>query len=472
MVPYPILETTRLKRHAGILARCCRSHGGLRWRIWDILVGIIAFTGGFIISPYHETRLPASYYLLSVGGLYGVLLMIVARCAGVPRPERTQSFYELLSSSVLAILGAYVLLNTLVGLVLVRTYGRYIFLGITAISFAGLFFPRMLVTKLLSVEPWHILVYGAGEKGVSFIHRLTENRLFRVVGLLDSRGGMRGRDVCGLPVWGCAADVTMTDLSHHNIGLVVICARESLSRNEMRTLLGFQMCGVPILTKAGFFEYYYREISLDYADLHWFADAPLLWGRGPRLALKRILDIGAAVAGIVVTFPAWVVACIMIKLTSPGPVFFKQQRVGQGGKIFEIYKFRSMHTDAEKNGAQWATPGDPRVTRFGRVMRVTRWDELPQFINVLRGDMSIVGPRPERPEFVKEFEETIPFYAERHVLPPGLTGWAQVRYRYAASKEDTQRKLQYDLYYCRHASLMFDFEIILRTIPMVMKGSR
>jgi len=185
-----------------------------------------------------------------------------------------------------------------------------------------------------------------------------------------------------------------------------------------------------------------------------------------------MMDFLAACAGLALTLPLWPFIAAAIKIDSKGPVLFRQARVGRNNRIFQILKFRTMVRDAEKNGAQWAVAKDPRVTRIGRLLRRTRLDELPQLWNVFKGEMSLVGPRPERPEFVSELVEEIPYYAQRHLVPPGLTGWAQVRYRYGASKEDAIRKLQYELYYVRHLSIMFDIEILLRTIPMMAKGSR
>ncbi|HEY6343928.1 MAG TPA: exopolysaccharide biosynthesis polyprenyl glycosylphosphotransferase [Bryobacteraceae bacterium] len=163
-------------------------------------------------------------------------------------------------------------------------------------------------------------------------------------------------------------------------------------------------------------------------------------------------------------------AAAAIKLDSPGPVIYRQRRVGAGGRCFEVYKFRSMRTNAEQDGAQWATADDPRVTRVGAFLRKYRLDELPQFINVIRGDMSFVGPRPERPEFVEELRAAIPYYDERHTVRPGITGWAQVQYEYGASVEAASRKLEYDLYYLKHMSALFDMRIILRTVRTVISG--
>ena len=156
-----------------------------------------------------------------------------------------------------------------------------------------------------------------------------------------------------------------------------------------------------------------------------------------------------------------------VRFDSPGPIFYKQERVGKNRKPFTIYKFRSMRENAESGGARWATENDPRVTKMGHLLRLTHVDELPQIWNVFRGDISVVGPRPERPEFVSMLEETVPYYAVRHAVRPGITGWAQVSYRYGASIEDAMRKLESDLYYVKNMSLSFDLKIMLRTIGVV-----
>ena len=185
--------------------------------------------------------------------------------------------------------------------------------------------------------------------------------------------------------------------------------------------------------------------------------------------MKRAFDAALAGLGLVLSAPLWAILSIMIKLEDGGPVFFRQQRVGLKGRVFEVLKFRSMRPDAEKaTGAVWAQRGDPRVTPIGRFLRRTRLDEVPQLWNVLRGDMSFVGPRPERPEFVVELTGQIPFYGQRHVVRPGLTGWAQVRHNYGSSVEDSMQKLQFDLYYIKNLSIAFDLFIMLETIKTVL----
>jgi exopolysaccharide biosynthesis polyprenyl glycosylphosphotransferase len=189
---------------------------------------------------------------------------------------------------------------------------------------------------------------------------------------------------------------------------------------------------------------------------------------------KRCIDILLSLILAVLCAPVMAGAALIIRMESPGPVFYKQERVGKARHLFQVIKFRSMVEDAEKDGAVWASTNDSRVTRFGSFMRKTRIDELPQLFNVLKGEMSLVGPRPERPVFVERLKEAIPFYDIRHAVRPGVTGWAQVCYPYGASEEDALRKLEYDLYYIKHMSVPLDLLVIFRTVKTVLfaKGGR
>jgi len=190
--------------------------------------------------------------------------------------------------------------------------------------------------------------------------------------------------------------------------------------------------------------------------------------------VKRYFDVALAFLGIVFAFPVGSAIALAIKIDSEGPVFYEQERVGKDGKIFRVKKFRSMRSDAEKGGPVWAAVEDNRVTKVGKIIRKLRLDELPQLLNVVKGDMSFVGPRPERPFFVKKLEKEIPYYFHRHSVKPGITGWAQLCYPYGASKDDALEKLKFDLYYIKNISLIFDLTIILETIKIVLwgKGAR
>jgi sugar transferase (PEP-CTERM system associated) len=187
--------------------------------------------------------------------------------------------------------------------------------------------------------------------------------------------------------------------------------------------------------------------------------------------VKRLIDVVLATIGVVASAPLAVVTAIAVKLDSEGPVLYGQERVGEGGRPFTVWKFRSMRQDAERGGRPiWATDQDDRITRVGRFIRKTRLDELPQFWNVLRGDMSFVGPRPERPFFVEQLAKEIPFYQQRHAVKPGLTGWAQVKYQYGSSVEDAMEKLRYDLYYIKHLSVSLDVSIVFDTVKVILFG--
>ncbi|MCL4465423.1 MAG: sugar transferase, partial [Chloroflexi bacterium] len=215
------------------------------------------------------------------------------------------------------------------------------------------------------------------------------------------------------------------------------------------------------------------RIAVQHVGHRWFVALPRGGSDGVLYELvRRSMDIVAGIAGCLVLSILFVPIAVAIKLNSPGPTFYRQERVGKRGRIFSLMKFRSMGCDAEKDGvAVWASRDDPRVTRVGRILRSTRLDELPQFVSVLWGEMSLIGPRPERPAFVEKLAAQIPFYRARLLVRPGLTGWAQVMYRYGNSTEDALTKLQYDLYYIKHRSLYLDFLIVLRTIGVVLGRS-
>jgi len=187
--------------------------------------------------------------------------------------------------------------------------------------------------------------------------------------------------------------------------------------------------------------------------------------------LREIVHRGLGLIGLVLSLPIALVTAILIKLESRGEIFYKQERVGKNGRIVKVIKFRSMRSDAEKDGKPvWAIAGDDRVTRVGRVIRKIRIDEIPQFWNIIKGEMSFVGPRPERPHFVSQLAEEIPFYEHRHLVAPGLTGWAQIKYPYGASVHDARQKLQYDLYYIKNQSLALDLVIVFETVKTVLFG--
>ena len=262
-----------------------------------------------------------------------------------------------------------------------------------------------------------------------------------------------------------------------NLGVseVVLALEERRNSLPLKDLLRIKTAGVHVNDFSTFIERETGRIDLDTVNPSWliFSDG-FSSGRAVSSVAKRLFDIAASSLLLGLTFPLIVLFAILVKLDSKGPAFFRQARVGLYGQVFNVIKLRSMRTDAEVGGAQWATKNDPRVTRIGNLIRKVRIDELPQTWSVLKGEMSFVGPRPERPEFVADLEEQLPFYAERHMVKPGITGWAQINYPYGASIADARHKLEYDLYYAKNYTPFLDLLILLQTLRVVLwrEGAR
>ncbi|NMN03985.1 MULTISPECIES: TIGR03013 family XrtA/PEP-CTERM system glycosyltransferase [unclassified Novosphingobium] len=262
-----------------------------------------------------------------------------------------------------------------------------------------------------------------------------------------------------------------------NLGVseVVLALEERRNALPLKDLLRIKTTGVHVNDFSTFVERETGRVDLDTVNPSWliFSDG-FSSGRMLSGAIKRAFDICASVILLALTAPIIVLFAILVKLDSKGPAFFRQTRVGLYGETFNLIKLRSMRTDAEVDGAQWAAKNDPRVTRIGRLIRKLRIDELPQTWTVLKGQMSFVGPRPERPEFVSDLEEHLPYYAERHMVKPGITGWAQINYPYGASIEDARHKLEYDLYYAKNYTPFLDLLILLQTLRVVLwhEGAR
>ena len=241
-------------------------------------------------------------------------------------------------------------------------------------------------------------------------------------------------------------------------------------------LLMAKLRGSMVVDIRSFYEHVVHRLPLTQINDEWLLQTEgfSLNTRGSLRRLKRALDVLISLVLLVLTAPVMLLTALIVRLESPGPVIYRQDRVGLFEKEFTVYKFRSMRADAEKNGAVWASAHDNRVTRFGKFIRKVRIDELPQIWNILKGDMSFIGPRPERMAFVQKLKESIPYYSLRHTVKPGLTGWAQVCYPYGASEEDARRKLEYDLYYIKNMSLLLDINIVFKTVGVVLfpKGAR
>jgi sugar transferase (PEP-CTERM system associated) len=317
-----------------------------------------------------------------------------------------------------------------------------------------------------------LLLVGTNAPAVNLARELHERRHelgVEIVGFIDPDPDRLGAPVFNPGVVGAIADIPAVARAR-NVDRVVVSLADARGKLPMDKLLELRLEGINFDHLASVYEEYTGKIAVENLRPSW-----LIFNDGFRktawlTAAKRVLDVSTASAGLLFGLPVIALVALAVKLTSRGPVLYHQQRVGQHGRIFTIHKFRSMQDNAEaRTGAVWAVKaGDPRVTPIGGLLRRARLDELPQLWNVLRGDMSFVGPRPERPEFVGDLTREIPFYGQRHIVRPGITGWAQVRYTYGATTEDALQKLQYDLYYIKHLSIALDLYIMLSTVKTIV----
>ncbi len=337
----------------------------------------------------------------------------------------------------------------------------------------GLLASRLLLARYVdeNILKRRVLVYGAGAgaAAIASLRRSADRRAFTLVGFIQPPG--EAREVPSERLLAPAGDLGSL-CERLNVTEVVVAMDDRRSGFPLRELLDCRLEGIEVTELLTFLERETGRVRIDVLNPSW-----MIFGQGfrrdpLRLFSSRALDLLASLTLFPLALPVMLLTVLAIKLEDGwrAPAVYSQARVGLGGHIFKVIKFRSMHQDAERHGAQWAQRQDPRTTRVGAVIRKLRIDELPQIVNVLRGQMSFVGPRPERPEFVADLEVKIPYYAQRHCVRPGLTGWAQLCYHYGASEQDALEKLQYDLFYVKNNSLLFDLTILVQTAEVVLLG--
>src|SRR5438552_10080340 len=348
----------------------------------------------------------------------------------------------------------------------------FLFSLILTILARGVFF-RLVGGETLKRR---VLVLGSGSRAAeveALLSRLGSRAGFHLIGFVLCGDEQPGRDKSKL-LGDCNALRSL--VGDDRIDEIVVGVRDRRNGHfPMSKLLECKLEGTSIVDLPTFFERETGHVQLNSLSASWMVFSEGFSKTGFQRLLKRAFDISVSGAMLVTTLPVMLVAALAIWLETGQPILYRQKRVGESGQVFEIFKLRSMRVDAEKDGvARWAKKNDDRITRVGKFVRLTRVDELPQLINVMRGDMSFVGPRPERPPFVHELSRKVPFYASRHSVKPGITGWAQVRYPYGASVDDAVQKLQFDLYYVKNNSLFLDLVILLQTAQVVLfgKGAR
>jgi sugar transferase (PEP-CTERM system associated) len=316
-----------------------------------------------------------------------------------------------------------------------------------------------------------VLIIGTGRLATDLCQMLLSKPRgrFQIVGFLDRDPNRVGERLVNPGIVGTFGQLFEV-VERYQVQTIAVCMEDRRTHLPVHTLLDFKTLGLEIVDGHRLFEEESGRLSIDLVKPSALIFSSGFQRRVVVMALKRVLDAVVASLSLLLLTPLWVALIALIKLDSPGPAIYRQIRIGRCGEPFRIYKFRSMREDAEKDGAQWAAPDDPRVTKVGRWLRKWRLDELPQLLNVVKGEMSLVGPRPERPAFVQELREAIPYYDIRHTVRPGITGWAQIRFRYGASPEDAHMKLQYDLYYVKNLSLALDLRILLESVRVVLRG--
>jgi sugar transferase (PEP-CTERM system associated) len=375
--------------------------------------------------------------------------------------------------------------TVLIGLVLIIIvfYARFdlligrgvLFLG-ALFAMAGAWSSRTLYRMIAGygIFSRHALIVGEGRDVTQAIRLLQSlpDTGYKIYGIVTYSKGKIGDLIDGVPIVG-HVDNLKSYVRHYRAETLIIAASLAKEHALLKILRPLRYAGIELLDYASFYERIAQEIPLDHIDDEWLMHAAMNSSRIHIRKLKRIMDVVVAVAGLVLSLPVCLITAILVKLDSPGPVLYRQRRLGLDSQPYTVTKFRTMRTDAEtQSGAVWSSRNDARITRVGRFLRKSRIDEIPQLINVLRGEMSLVGPRPERPEFVEELAKSIPFYKERLLVPPGITGWAQVCFPYASSVNASRRKLQFDLYYIKHMSLVLDIVVLLRTFKTILVGLR
>jgi sugar transferase (PEP-CTERM system associated) len=452
---------------------------------WLALIDLLLFGGSIYAgAAIYFMNMPGSFnayvdFLPLQAVIFAVVTTLAMFSMGLYEPKLREG----VNGVLLRTAGAFGLMTVAMTLIFYVMPDLHIWRGNFALSaalaFVAALINRMLWTRFIDMEQFkrRVLVLGTGETALTInskMRRKADRRGFRVVGFVRQVG----EDTLIEREPTLALDCPLSEYVRRNdIDEVVIAMEDRRDNVPQDELLRCRAMGVRVLDVVDFFEQEAGKVLIRHAHPSWFT-----YGKGyqrgdARNFAKRLFDVSMSFILLMVAWPFMLLAVLGIWLEDGigAPILYRQRRVGLNGRLFDVIKFRSMTVNAEGDGkARWATANDSRVTRVGKFIRKTRIDELPQIINVMSGEMAFVGPRPERPEFVRELNETVPYYEKRHCVKPGITGWAQMNYPYGASLEDTFNKLEFDLYYVKHQSLFLDFLVLLQTAEVIIfgKGAR
>lgn len=442
-----------------------------------LLIGVVflAVYLRFIMHPDPLDAYVARWLQLVRASVFAGFIMFGMTALGLYQAHLRETWFGAIARQAVGFVLGSVGLLVLYYIVPELELGRGL-LGLSLLlGFAVIAAFRILSQKLVDVEGLkkRVIVLGAGQRAALIEQRLrrrADRRGFLLLGYIPY-----GEEETAIP----ADKLLLLDeplcqrAAKLRVDEIVFGPDDRRGGIPMDDLLLCKQSGIDVIDLVSFFEREAGKVKLGLTDPSWLIfsdgfDSSLL-----RRLSKRVFDIAAAGFVLLLTWPFMLAAALAIRIESGGgqPILYRQQRVGRNGAVFDLIKFRSMRTDAEKDGvARWASKNDDRITRVGRIIRRARIDELPQLINILRGDMSVVGPRPERPQFVEALNKKIRYYSLRHCVRPGLAGWAQLRYPYGASEEDAYEKLKYDLFYVKNHNLLFDFLILIQTFEVVLFG--
>lgn len=443
------------KRVKRLSRRRLFSFDTLGWSVNDGAIAFIAVLLGYGFSPAADqvATSETAVKLFPCAISFALLLLPMAHVAGLHDPRKRSNIPELVVRCLVTTLIAMSALSLFWMLFSFLRVGRYVLVISSVLTVVSLVLTRYVSWSWSSAFRQKICFLGSEKYSVAAAQFVDDHPLPILITAAPAEPGR-------LRSWAVEDDVDE------------IVFDSGLNQQDELALLGCLDAGVKVSSYSDFIEEKYNRIPVEKIDAKWLFSTRLDLAHPYYQGVKRLIDIAIASVGLVAASPLILIAAIAIKLESKGTVLYSQIRTGRFGRSFRIYKLRTMASNSEENGAQWAVKNDSRITFVGKILRKTRLDELPQFWNVLKGEMSLIGPRPERPQFVSELSKEIPFYHQRHLVKPGLSGWAQVNYPYGASVEDAYNKLTYDFYYIKNASVALDLQIALRTLGTVMKGSR
>ncbi len=441
------------------------------WLLLDVSILIAGFAEGYSFFPPTGPAATPHVMLWQASLVFALALGSASLVFGLYERETLVSRSRILTRMLLTAATAVVVAYAVIYVVMYATVSRRVVCAAMCCFLITATLVRLAACWAIHKVPRGLIVVGPRALLESFEKAQANGSLheYRLLGRVSAGGKPAGGE--GDPQYLGTISEQIPHLERSGVTDIVVGAEAVADPRMMDWLVACLQRGCRVTNEAIFYEKATGQILVDEIAPSWFLFADLRVHCEKLAALKRVVDLLTAALGLCISAPLWPLIASAVKLGDGGPVFHTQDRVGHHGKVFELYKFRTMRPDAENGESVWSSPNDTRVTRVGRFLRKTRLDELPQLYNILIGQMSIVGPRPERPDFVLKLARKLPYYAERHLVKPGLTGWAQISFRYGASIEDAKRKLQFDLYYLKHMSFELDMMILFRTAGTFLRGA-